>query len=304
MNHNNLLIIGNFDGVHKGHQALIAYARQKADAFGLKLIALSFEPHPRFFFNPTIEPFLLTSYADKAKLLQIYGVDETVMLPFDQQLSQLSADAFIEEILVKSLRARHIIVGHDFAFGQKRMGNIITLQERGAHFGFTAEAISGASDEDGNIYSSSNVRALIKNKAFDRAQALLGHAWWLSGEVIHGDKRGRLIGYPTANMLLADYIRLPYGVYATQITIEGDSKIYQGATNIGIRPMFESAVPLIESYIFNFDADIYGKKMKIFPRFFLRGEEKYDSLDALISQIAKDCALAASMLKSDNFEPI
>lgn len=282
-----VLVIGNFDGVHKGHQALIAQARQKADALGKPLGILSFEPHPRALFRPDDPPFRITSLALKAERLAAYGVDFIIALNFDWPFASQSAETFIENVLIKGLSPAHIMVGHDFRFGQLRKGT----PEMITSAGLPLTLFDDVRDGQGTRYASSAVREALRLGEIQRANTMLGWEWVMQGEIRRGDRRGHEIGYPTANVGLGDTLHPAYGVYATWVQIEGENDWRAAATNIGIRPMFELKEGQVEAYILDFpDRDIYGKTLRIKPVKRLRGEAKFDTLDALIRQIDADVA--------------
>lgn len=294
-----VIAIGNFDGVHRGHQILIGRAKAMADRLGAPFGVLTFTPHPRQFFGPQdSEPFRLTSDHQKAALFKsICGTDFTCFSPFDAELAAFSAQAFIQKMLIDGLKVSGVVVGHDFCFGAKRQGKAETLTQ---HPEFETEIVPALSDDSGTIYSSSEIRHALRRGDLTSANALLGHEWEIEGTVIHGDKRGRELGYPTANMRLGDYLCPATGIYATLVKIEGEKNWRPAATNIGIRPMFQSQEPLVENYLFDFDGDLYGRQLTVRPIQFLRGEAKFDSLDALTAQMAKDCEQARNILKYSN----
>lgn len=290
------IVIGNFDGVHKGHQALIRAAR--AAAPDLPLAALTFSPHPRRFFAPDSPPFLLCDESGKTRLLKAAGVDNVITLPFDATLAAMPHADFTRLIVRDLAQAAHVCVGADFAYGHGRHGTIDTLRAAGDQLGFTVQAIDKQGDGTGQIYSSSAMRIHIAQAQFAEASALAGYDWFIGGTVQHGDKRGRTLGYPTANMAMGDYIRPPYGIYAVTVRIAGDNAVYGGVANLGIRPMFETPAPLLETFIFDFDSDIYGKRIEVTPIQFLRPEMKFDGIESLKNQMHEDCALARGVVKS------
>lgn len=292
-----VIVIGNFDGVHRGHQALIGRARQLAESLGKKLGILTFEPHPRHLFRPDDPPFRLTSPDIKAERLEGCGIDLLFSIPFDWDFASLSADQFINQVLRDGLNAAHIVVGDDFRFGQLRKGSPKTLQEAGLPVTMIEKIMSSESNE---ILSSSLVRQALRLGEIEQANKLLGWPWEMRGIVRPGDRRGHKLGFPTANLSLGDTLHPSYGVYAAQVQImeDGpDSPWLLSATNIGIRPMFALSEGQIEAHILDFDRDIYGKTLRVRPIKRLRGEAKFDSLDALIGQITQDCAEARSVLR-------
>lgn len=281
-----VIAIGNFDGVHLGHRALLAEGRKLADASGKAFGVLTFEPHPRKLFRPDEAAFRITPPAIKHRLLGDCGVDFVVSLDFNWDFASQSADDFVQNILVDALAPSHVIVGFDFHFGQLRKGNAATIEAAGIAVTKFAPAISGM----GEKYSSTAVRQALRLGDIAEANAILGWEWEIEGPIFHGDRRGHELGYPTANVLLGDVLHPSYGIYATWVQIEGETEWRPAATNIGIRPMFEVKQGQIEAHILDFeDRDIYGKTLRIKPVKKLRGEAKFASLEALIAQISADC---------------
>lgn len=287
-----VLVIGNFDAVHRGHQTLLKQAKGLANEQGKKLGLLTFEPHPRRLFRPDDPPFRITPSHVKERLLEKNGIDILYSLTFDWDFASQSPQAFIDNVLKAGIEPDHIVVGYDFCFGQLRKGTPQTLMDNG----YNVTIIDKIEDEDKDVISSSRIRQLLRAGKIAEANALLGWEWEIEGEVIHGDKRGRELGYPTANVMFGDTVHPAYGVYATYARIDGETRWRPAATNIGIRPMFESEIGLVETFIFDFDGDLYGKTLRIKPFQRLRGEAKFDSLDALVDQIAIDCAQAREIL--------
>ena len=287
-----VIVIGNFDGVHRGHQALIAAAREIARAQNRQLGVLTFEPHPRHLFRPDDPPFRLTPPDIKAERLATCGIHHLFSLSFGWDFASQTAEQFIQSILRDGLGAAHIVVGNDFAFGQMRCGNAQTLRESGL-----AVSVIDKIDDDGDgPLSSSAIRQALRIGDMAHANDLLGWDWEIHGVIQHGDKRGRTIGFPTANVPLGDVLHPAYGIYAAWVQIEGETEWRPSATNIGIRPMFALPAGQVEAYIFDFDRDIYGLKLRIRPVKRLRGEAKFDSLQSLIEQIRRDCEEARSVL--------
>jgi riboflavin kinase/FMN adenylyltransferase len=284
--------------VHLGHRALVAAARQTADRLGAPLAVMTFEPHPREFFQPGGEPFRLTLLPMKQRLLETLGVDHLFALRFDAAFSRVTAREFIEEILKNGLGARHLVTGPDFSFGRGREGTVQMLQEAQKHglFGFTQVAPALCNGQ--MIYSSTRIRAHIRAGELEKAASLLGHPFELEGEVVHGDKRGRTIGYPTANQQIPRYIRPPYGIYAVKVKVLGEKTWRDGVSSLGIRPMFEVKQPILETFIFDFNDDIYGKTMRVRLVQKLRPEMNFSDLDALKTRIHEDCLAARAVLKS------
>jgi riboflavin kinase/FMN adenylyltransferase len=291
-----VLAIGNFDGVHQGHRALIARAREIAVKEGGPLGIVTFEPHPRQFFQPATEPFRLTLLPMKQRLLQELGVHHIFALPFDSELSQLTAEEFIDRILVSDLKARHVVVGENFAFGKRRSGTVKTLAAAGDKFKLTA--MKPVLSQEGQVYSSSAIRELLRQGQFQAAEKLLGWPWQIEAPVVNGDKRGRELGYPTANQNVPDYVRIPYGIYAVRVRLENESLWRDGVANFGIRPMFQIAQPIFETFIFDFSSEIYGKNIRVQPVKHLRPEQSFKDIAALVAQMKEDCIKAKAVLKS------
>lgn len=284
------LVIGNFDGVHRGHRALLDAARQ----YGAPVVALTFEPHPREYFAKDAAPFRLTLADAKARLLHDYGASHVVPMAFDGDLATLDARAFIDRVILGGIGAARVVVGADFAFGRGRGGTVETL----AQAGLQVTALPPLHDETGAVYSSSRVRDCIRAGDFAGARLLSGHDWVVTGPVLQGDRRGRELGYPTANQSLDGLVLPPFGIYAVRIAVDGDDRIYDGVANLGIRPMFALERPILETHIFDFSAEIYGENLRVTPVAFLRGEARFDSLESLKSQIKQDCLAACAVLKS------
>ena len=282
--------IGNFDGVHVGHQALLA----RAKAMGGRLGVLVFEPHPQEFFRPDTPRFRLTPFRAKARLLERYGVEILFALHFDAAFAALTADEFIERVLVKGLGVRHVIVGEDFCFGKGRQGNLALLRKRGAELGFDVTTFGLVGEGEASKISSTSIREALRDGKPDVAARLLGHPWTVEGRVEGGDRRGRTIGFPTANVSLEGYLEPALGVYAVRVEVGG--RRYGGVANFGRRPTFDKKDVLLEVHIFDFEGDIYGQPIVVSFISFLRPEMKFPGLDALKAQIVKDSEAARRIL--------
>ncbi len=289
-----VVVIGNFDGVHKGHQVLLKTAQDIAHESGVPLAVLTFEPHPRTLFRPEDPVKRLTPPDVKAWRMKEFGVDVLFSIPFDWDFASQSAESFIQDILIDGLNVSHVVVGYDFRFGQMRKGDPAMIEAAGLALNVVAEQ----DYKDGVKYSSSDARQALRHGHLREANDILGWDWEIWGEVIKGDQRGRELGYPTANFDMGDTVHPSYGVYATMVNIQGEDAWYASATNIGIRPMFEVPTAQVESFIFDFDREIYGEVLRVRLVQRLRGEAKFDSLDALIKQMDEDCVQARKILQS------
>lgn len=296
---NHVIAIGNFDGVHWGHQQLLQRGRDLAEDNGCKLGVLTFEPHPRRLFRADDPPFRITPPALKRERLAENGVDILYEIPFNWDFASQSAETFAQNVVAAGLAPVHIVVGYDFCFGQLRKGTPQTLIDAG----LSVTTIDKITEEDKTAFSSSAIRAALRHGDIEKANELLGWEWQMSGIIEKGDRRGRELGYPTANVPLGETIHPAYGVYATWVQIEGEQEWRPAATNIGIRPMFEIPVGQVEAHILNFDADIYGKTLRVKPVKHLRGEAKFGNLEELTAQMAKDCEQAREILSSSQGNP-
>ncbi|MDP3369373.1 MAG: bifunctional riboflavin kinase/FAD synthetase [Brevundimonas sp.] len=287
--------IGAFDGVHRGHQAVIGRARAAADRLGAPLAVVSFDPHPRRWFQPEAAPFRLMTPGQMARALDALGVETLYLLPFDADMAAMSDEAFAREVLSDGLGIAHAAVGFDFTYGMGRTGSAEGLRRQGETMGFGVTVVDRVDDGDGLKLSSSGVREALKAGDMPRAAAILGRPFAIEGQVVHGDKRGRTIGIPTANIRMGDYMRPAYGVYATRTRLP-DGRVIDGVANLGVRPMFEIDQPLLEVWLFDFDEDLYGQTLETELVAFLRGEMTFDGLDALKVQIRADADAARAAL--------
>jgi riboflavin kinase/FMN adenylyltransferase len=301
-----VVAIGNFDGVHRGHQALIGQARADAKARGAKLAVLAFEPHPQEFFRPRPDSIRLTPLRVKARLLSELGVDALFALPFDAEMAGRSAADFVKDVLLEGLGASGVVVGPDFEFGKGRAGKFSSLQAMGAAQGFSVTCFDMVTT--GNVkISSTRIRHALQAARPQEAASLLGHWWAVEARVEHGDGRGRTMGFPTANMHLGHCLAPAFGVYAVRVTImDNDRPVgrHDGVANFGIRPMYQTKVPLMEAHLFDFDGDLYGKHLMVELISYLRPEAKFDGLPALITQIGRDAGKAREILKDTGAPPM
>lgn len=285
--------IGNFDGVHLGHQSVIALARAAAAEKQAPLGVVTFEPHPRSFFAPDAPPFRLMNANAKAARLDKLGIDQLYEIPFNAELAGLTADEFIEQVLIWGLGVSHVVVGADFRFGKGRTGSIETLEAAG----FDVTVAPLISDAKGD-YSSTAIREALSAGQPNEAARILGHWHRIEGQVEKGDQRGRDLGYPTANITMDDLHQPKYGVYAVIVDIKSGAfeGRYHGAASMGVRPTFGVNHPNLESYLFDFKGDIYGADISVALVDYIRPEEKFDNLDALIAQMDDDCEKAKDIL--------
>jgi riboflavin kinase/FMN adenylyltransferase len=287
------IAIGNFDGVHRGHRAVFDAARAHARHAGVGTLALTFEPHPRTFFKPEAPVFRITPEAAKLRLLAANNLDGAAVLEFNRELANLSAEEFVTKILVGWLGIYGVAVGHDFHFGKQRQGTPEFLVDAGRRHGFAVEIVSPLND-GGVPVSSGAIRAALMDGDIAGAEALLGHAWFASGEVIHGEKRGRDLGFPTANIRLDPSCQLKHAIYAVRAHFGG--KAYDAVASFGRRPQFDNGAPLLETFLFDFEGDLYGQDLTVEFAGFIRAEAKFDSLDVLIAQMNRDSDAARAIL--------
>ena len=301
-----MVAVGNFDGVHLGHQALIGAAGALASERGAPFGVLAFEPHPQEFFRPSPESFRLTPFRAKARLIAGLGADVMYALHFDAAIAAMSAPDFVQTVLVDALGIGAVVVGRDFQFGKGRAGNTTMLAYMGEMEGFGVTLFDPVMAHGADKISSTEIRAALKTGKPDVAARLLGHPWSVEGHVEHGDKRGRTIGFPTANMRLVDCLQPAYGIYAVRARVLENERIvstHDGVANFGIRPMFETPTPMLETYLFDFSGDLYGKHMQVELIAYLRPEAKFDTLDALVAQMNADSAKARTILRQVNSSP-
>jgi len=292
-----VLALGNFDGVHRGHQTVIAAAGVLARTLGAPHGVLTFEPHPRQLFRPDDAPFRLTPLRVKTRELEALGADLLFSLHFDAEFAQRTAENFVDEILVGALAVRHVVVGYDFVFGRGRAGTVEFLRDMGARHGFGVDVVAPVDDGGTEVISSTRIREhLVAGRPGDAAR-LLGRAWEIDGRVEHGAARGRTIGFPTANVMLADYLRPAAGVYAVRVGLErgAETEWHDGVANIGTRPTVGGTDLRLEAHLFDFSGDLYGTHVRVALLDFLRPERKFANFDELKQQIAADAIEARAL---------
>ena len=291
-----IVALGNFDGFHLGHQAVVGRAVARAKAEGRPALVATFDPHPVRLFRPETPPFRLTTLDQRERLFADAGADAMVVFGFDAALAALTAEAFVADRLVGALQVGGVVTGEDFTFGKAKAGNSALLAAQGGLLGFSAETV-GPVSLDGAPVSSSRIRDALRQGDLATATTLLTRPFAIRGVVQHGDKVGRTIGYPTANLDLGSYLRPAYGIYAVTARLD-DGTVLRGAANLGIRPSFDPPKELLEPYFFDFDGDLYGREIEVALIEYLRPEAKFDTLEALTRQMELDCAKAKAVLSA------
>ena len=293
-----VLTLGNFDGVHLGHREILKLALGKSRALGLPSVAYTFRPHPRVVLQPGTAVEFITTYDEKAALLAELGFDAVIEEPFTREFAAQSAAEFFNRVVLGALRARAVVVGYDFGFGRSREGHLEELKQLCEKTGVELSIVPALRDREGGVISSSRIRAQLRAGEVDSAASLLGHPFAYRGEVLHGDARGRTIGFPTANILVGEgKLQLPFGVYATRTRI-GDVT-HESVTNLGVRPTFRTSAPgpVVETHVLDFSGDLYGKIIDVLFVRRLREERRFAGIDELKRQIAMDVAAAREALK-------
>ncbi len=298
-----VLAIGNFDGVHRGHRAVIAVARDRAKSLAKTAAVLTFEPHPRTFFKPGEKLFRLTDEATKLRLLASTGLGGAIVLTFNADLAIVTAAEFVSRILVGRFAISGAVIGFNFHFGKNRGGSSDFLAAEGHKYGFSVDVVP-ALEINGRPVSSGPIRDALAAGRLDEATALLGFPWFVSGDVIHGDKRGRELGFPTANLRLDAACGLRHGVYAVRVAFGG--RRYDGVASFGRRPMFDNGAVLLEVFLFDFAGDLYGQRIDVAFIEWIRDEQVFGSVDELVVRMKEDSRLARAALKraGDAFPPI
>jgi riboflavin kinase/FMN adenylyltransferase len=293
--------MGNFDGLHRGHAVLVRQACDFAHAQGGPAGVLTFEPHPRSVFIPATEPFRLTPFRVKERELARLGIDLLFVQHFDLGFAAKSAEDFISEVIVGAIGASHVVVGWDCTFGNRRRGSPDLLRAAGQQHGFEVTVLEPVRGDNATVYSSTHIRQLLKAGKPREAASLLGRFWEIDGRVAIGDRRGRTIGFPTANLGLDDYLHPAFGVYAVRISGDGPDdplagRTIDGVANIGLRPTVGGLVPRLEAHLFDTEIDLYGRHLRVALVDFIRPEQKFASLDSLKAQITEDANRARKLL--------
>jgi riboflavin kinase/FMN adenylyltransferase len=299
-----VVAIGNFDGVHRGHRAVIRRAQDLAARLQRPCAVLTFEPHPANYFAGGSVIFRLTTEETKATVLARLGLDGMIVLTFDKALADRSAEDFVQQILVDRLGVSAAVVGYDFHFGQRRSGTPAYLAEAGSRHGFAVEIVEKiTADAQGDLsaVSSTAIRQALETGDVRTAARLLGHPYFVTGEVVHGQKLGRTLGFPTANLKLDPSSRLRHGIYA--VRVRGEGLDYGGVASFGRRPTFDNGAPLLEVVLFDFEGDLYGRVIEVDFVDWIRGEEKFDGVDALVARMKLDAAVARELLHGGKAAP-
>lgn len=296
-----VIALGNFDGVHRGHMAVLRETLCVANSHGLKAAAMTFEPHPRRFFAPDAAPIRIYPFRTKADLITRMGMDFLLVLRFNHALAELSAEQFVRKVLVEGLGIAHVVTGGDFMFGKGRQGDAAFLASAAGTYGFAATAVSPALDAQGAPYSSSRIRQKLAEGDMAGAGQILGRPYTISGRVVHGDGRGRTLGFPTANVHFGRIFLPAFGVYAVRVKAGG--RHMDGVANLGLRPSFNGQKPVLEAHCFDFCSDLYEQRVEIEMVVQLRGERRFPDMAALAAQIHKDCVQAKEILAGGATQP-
>jgi riboflavin kinase/FMN adenylyltransferase len=289
-----IVALGNFDGFHLGHQAVVGRAVQRGFHERRPVIVATFDPHPVRFFKPDVPPFRLTTLDQREYLFAHAGADAMLVFHFDRAMAVTSSEDFISEVLAKQIGAAGVVTGDDFTFGRGRKGNVDILVDLGANFGIVAEAVAPVL-LDGVRISSGRIREALEAGDTGAATHLLSRDFAIEGVVQNGDQRGRRLGYPTANLELGDYQRPKYGIYAVRVTLDDGSE-YPGVASLGVRPTFEPPRELLEAHLFGFDGDLYGRKIEVALHAFIREEKKFEHVETLVVHMREDEAKARRLL--------
>jgi riboflavin kinase/FMN adenylyltransferase len=292
-----IVALGNFDGFHLGHQAVVGRAIQRGFHERRPVIVATFDPHPVRFFKPDVPPFRLTTLDQREALFAHAGADAMLVFEFNEALRSTSAEDFVIELLGKRIGAAGVVTGDDFTFGKMRGGNVEMLRTLGAEHGIVAEAVAPVLVGDLRI-SSGRIREALEAGDTGTATRLMSRDFAIKGIVESGDRRGRELGYPTANMVLGDYQRPRYGIYAVRATLDDGSE-HPGVASLGVRPTFEPPQELLETHLLDFDGDLYGRKIEVALHAFIRDEKKFDDIAALIAHMKEDEAKARHLLALD-----
>lgn len=293
-----VLALGNFDGVHPGHQRVIGEARRIAGTLGAPASVMTFDPHPRRFFKPDDRKFELTPVASKIRQIEALGVEVLFLMHFDREFASIPAESFITDVLAGGVKARHVVVGYDYVFGKGRTGDTALLERVGRAHGLGVTVVAAVKSATGDIYASTTIRDHLREGRVAEAARLLGRPWEIEGAVLHGDERGRQIGFPTANVDPGEYVTPAFGVYAiwAGIVQNGATDWHKGVVNIGRRPTFAGQGITVEAHIFDYAGDLYDRTLRVALVDHIRPEMKFDGIESIRRQITADCARARAIL--------
>ena len=291
-----IVALGNFDGFHAGHQAVVGRAVARAKAEGRPALVATFDPHPARFFKPDLPPFALTDLDQRARLVAAAGVDAMLVFPFDAAFAAVTGPEFVTDHLASRIGAAGVVTGEDFTFGRDRAGDVEALKLLGQANRMSVDIATPVTDEDG-VISSTRIRAALRVGDCATAAGLLTRPFAIRGTVIHGDKRGRALGFPTANIGLGDYVRPRFGIYAVRAILD-DGRALEGVANLGLRPMFADGRELLEPWFFDFDEDLYGQCVEVSLIQYLREEQSFDGVEELVAQMKADADQARAVLQS------
>ena len=293
-----VLALGNFDGVHPGHQRVIGEARRIAGSLGAPAGVMTFDPHPRRFFKPDDRKFELTPVPSKIRQIEALGIDVLFLMRFDREFASIPAESFVTDVLAGGAKARHVVVGYDYVFGKGRTGDTALLQRVGKAHGIGVTVVEAVKSATGDVYASTTIRGHLREGRVLDAARLLGRPWEIEGAVLHGDERGRQIGFPTANVDPGEYVTPALGVYAVWAGVvqDGATDWRKGVVNIGRRPTFAGQGITVEAHIFDFAGDLYGRTLRVALVDHIRPEMKFDGIDSIRRQIAADCTRARAIL--------
>jgi riboflavin kinase/FMN adenylyltransferase len=289
-----IVALGNFDGFHLGHQAVVGRAIQRGFHERRPVIVATFDPHPVRFFRPDVPPFKLTTLDQREALFAHAGADAMLVFQFDKTLAITSSEDFVSDVLAQQIGAAGVVTGDDFTFGRGRKGDVALLSQLGQESGVIAEAVAPVLLGSTRI-SSGRIREALQSGDTATATHLLSRDFAIAGVVQSGDKRGRELGYPTANMVLGDYLRPRYGIYAVRVTLDDESE-HPGVASLGVRPTFDPPQELLETHLLDFDGDLYGRKIEVGLHAFIREERKFEGVEALVAEMRKDEAEARRLL--------
>lgn len=291
------IALGNFDGVHRGHQEIIRITKEISRNNSIPSAVMTFEPHPASIFKPNLPPNRITPFPAKSKKISELGIDIIFAFKFDEAFSKITAQKFVDNILINKLAAKSIVIGYDFIFGHNREGNAKFLEQKSSSSGFSLTIVEPVkqNEKNGEIYSSTKIRQFLQNGEIEKANNFLGYNYFIYGKVEHGEKRGREIGYPTANIYLTDHLRPKFGVYQVRVKIDKSDKWLPAIASIGCKPTYDDNREVLEVFIFDFNDDIYNKEIQVEFLKFIREEIRFSDTPSLMNQIKTDCEMVFTL---------